>query len=89
MRRARFASDLVGQIYREGIRQNWKPEEGRNSGHYYLYCPHPKCHFRKTFSLTENGSSHKAKNSIAEMRRHGFVWQGRGGQHVAEFLGSD
>jgi phage gp16-like protein len=38
------------------------------------------------FSGSDQYAVHKLHNTVAELRRHGFVWQGRGGKHTAERL---
>lgn len=85
MKRA-FSSDMYRNVYKEAVRQGWVPQHKGRSPHAYLLCPHPGCHYRQAFSTT--GRSHKCEfqNHIAGMRKHGFVWQGRGGEHTAEPL---
>jgi len=86
-KRKGFTSDQLGSIFTEAVRQGWTPDEKRKSGHAYITCPHPECHHREVFSRTCNAAMHKLQNKISAMRKHGFVWQGRGGEHVAPLFG--
>lgn len=79
-----FTSDRYRDIYKEAIRQGWIPVERRKSGHKYLVCPHPDCNFREIFSTTGRGQYRELRNTVTALRRHGFLWEGRGGKHIAE-----
>lgn len=72
---------MLRQLYTEAIRQGWRPEERRKSGHLYVYCP--VCPYREAFSLTGKGCRHETKTKVRDMRQHGLVWRGRGGVHIA------
>lgn len=85
--RPRFRSKVLSEVYEEAIRQKFKPSYQQGSGHFCLTCPARGCGYTHTLSTTM-GDAYKQKtlNLITEMRRHGFVWQGRGGEHTAPRL---
>jgi hypothetical protein len=37
--------------------------------------------------MTGRYNLHEMNNKVALLRRHGFMWQGRGGEHVAKKIG--
>lgn len=82
-----FTSDILRSIYKEATRQGWRPEYGKGSNHAYVVCPHPECHYREAFSLSGRGLPKETGRKLSAMRRHGFVWKGRGGDHTADPLG--
>lgn len=82
-----FRSDQAKVLYDEAIRQGWWPPKDKGkSGHFFLRCPARRCAFEVPFSTTGKYNPRELKNQIAIMRRHGMVWQGRGGEHVAPRL---
>jgi hypothetical protein len=86
MRRG-FRSDQVAAVYDEALRQRWQiPDFQPGSGHMFLRCPKRGCSFLVAFSTTGRYHHHELNNQVALMRRHGFVWRGRGGQHAAPKL---
>lgn len=76
-----FTSDMLRQLYEEGVKQGWRPEDNRKSGHAYLYCP--RCPYREAFSKSGRGFPPEIGRKVTAMRRHGLVWKGRGGEHTA------
>ena len=77
-------SGTIARIYAEGIRQGFEHGIHRGSSHYFLRCKEPGCDFMQALSATQrDGDRRKVQNIITQMRRHGFVWQGRGGEHTA------
>jgi hypothetical protein len=80
-------SKTIARIYETGKDQGFEGGFHRGSSHYYLRCLEPGCNFMQTLSSTQNdGNSQKTLNIITQLRRHGFVWQGRGGEHTAALL---
>lgn len=85
--KVRFRSKTFRKIYLEGINQGFEGGYQQGSKHYYLRCPKKDCGFACTFSSTvSDAHPEKVRNFVAEMRRHGFVWEGRGGEHTAPRL---
>lgn len=82
-----FRSKTLKEVYREAIRQGFTPLEQNGEGHFCLRCPAKGCGYTHTFSgsMTDTHRQ-KALNAIAVMRRHGFIWKGRGGEHTAPRL---
>ena len=59
-----------------------------NHDHLFLRCPEPRCAMRVTFSKTVAGNDKKAFPKVRNLLlKHGFSYQGRGGEHTAEFFG--
>ena len=82
-----FRSKTLGEVYKEAIRQGFIPLEQNGEGHLRLRCPARGCGYTHTLSGSmTDAHKQKALNTIAVMRRHGFVWKGRGGQHTAPRL---
>lgn len=79
---SRFRSDRIRTLFRTAVAQGFQPGHFHGSGHAYLDCP--KCGGRIVFSTTCNGNGSKTRNAVAELRRHGFAWQGRPATHTAE-----
>lgn len=84
--KVRFRSTDMRKLYKEAVAQGFRPIHGPRAPHVYLLCPHPDCHYRQTLSTTDTGVVRNLKNYIADLRRHGLIWQGRGGKHTAPVL---
>jgi hypothetical protein len=86
MARRSFRSDQARDLYNEAVRQRWRPLSFGGSGHLFIGCPRKGCCFQVAFSTSGLYRPRELNNQICLMRRHGFTWQGRGGQHTAEKL---
>lgn len=85
--KVRFRSKNFREIYLEAIDQGFEGGRQQGSGHYYLRCPKKGCGYTHTFSASVSDShAEKVHNFVTSMRRHGFVWEGRGGEHTAPRL---
>lgn len=89
MHKRGFRSDILRTMYKEAVQQGWRPEGSKRSGHVYVCCPKEDCHFREAFSMSGRGHRHELAMKLNIMRKHGFTWQGRGGTHTAQPLGSE
>lgn len=76
-----FRSGKLRAIYEEAIRQGWRVRPRTGNGHAYLMCPQPGCKFSEPFTLTANEHSRTTENTLRDLRRHGFLWEGRSAQH--------
>mgnify|MGYP001566569201 CR=1 FL=1 len=81
-----FRSDILRDLYNAALKQGWRPDESRKSGHFYAHCP--QCPYREAFSRTGRGYNHEAHAKINSLRKHGFVWKGKGGEHTAPLPGN-
>lgn len=77
-----FRSDILRDVFQEGVRQGFRPSHRRGASHSYLECP--VCGYREAFSVTGRMRQHELHNKLTALRRHGFRWQGRGGEHTAQ-----
>lgn len=76
-----FRSGKLREIYEEAIRQGWKKRKRTGNGHIYLLCPHAGCTFSEPFTITANEHSRTTENTLRDLRRHGFRWQGKPAKH--------
>jgi hypothetical protein len=76
-----FRSDQLRAIYREAIEQRFT-SGFHGSQHVFVECPQPECEHREILTTTGRAYEHELKKKICRLRKHGFVWKGRGGQHV-------
>lgn len=79
----KFRSDIYRDIYNAAVEQGWQPERGKRASHAYLKCPHKGCYYREAFSLSSRSVGVESRHKIADMRKHGFEWQGRKVGHTA------
>lgn len=77
-----FTSDQLAALFREARRQGFIELPLSKNGHAYLRCR--RCPVRFSFTTTGNGSGRVFQNQVADLRRHGLLWQGRGGTHRAD-----
>lgn len=86
----KFKSKIFQRLYKEALRQGFTEHfpEGRNS-HIVLVCPKRGCGAQVQLSTTlSDGAPFKQHNIITKMRRHGLLWEGRGGKHTAPSFGA-
>lgn len=82
-----FSSDQAAAIYAAAVRQGWrKPRAASKSNHLHLFCPDRNCAYMAAFSLSGRYRGRELQNQIAQMRRHGLVWDGRPATHTAPRL---
>jgi hypothetical protein len=78
----RFRSDILRDIFKEGVRQGFAPSHRSGATHAYLRCP--VCGYQETFTMTGRMYQRELHNKLTSLRRHGFRWAGRGGVHTAQ-----
>lgn len=76
-----FRSKTLRRIYDETLQQGWAPRERTGNGHFYVQCPERGCTFSAPFSVTANEHPRNSQNVLRDLRRHGFVWEGRKAVH--------
>lgn len=76
-----FRGNDLYAVFKEGVGQGFIPLFSKRTSHMYLACP--QCKDRVMFSLSSTGSGNGKGNTIAALRRHGFIWQGRPATHTA------
>lgn len=77
---AGIRSDFLRAITREAIKQGFRLDwTGRHPALICPVCKHPEI-------ITGSGKQtfHESRSKATRLRRHGLLWQGRGGEHVAE-----
>lgn len=84
MARRSFRSDQARDLYNEAVKQGWRPLAIGGGGHASVSCPRRGCAFQVVFSTSGKYWPRELNNQITLMRRHGLVWQGRGGAHTAD-----
>lgn len=76
---AGIRSDFLREIAKAAITQDFTLEWGGK--HPVLICP--VCGHRETITASGKQSHHESRNKASRLRRHGLMWKGRGGTHVA------
>lgn len=76
-----FRGNDLYSVFKEGVAQGFVPFFSKRTSHAYLACP--QCRDRIMFSITGTGGGNGKSNKVADLRRHGFVWQGRPAEHTA------
>ncbi len=85
--KGRFRSKTMREIFRQASEQNFEPGFQDGSGHFSLRCKKKGCGYTQSLSSTmDDGNPQRIQNVVAGLRRHGFVWEGRGGEHTAPLL---
>lgn len=77
----RFRSDYLQKIFNAAVKQNFEPGNLPGSTHVYLRCL--QCGHREIFTTTGRGRLHETKKKINVLRRHGLIFDQRGGGHAA------
>lgn len=73
-------SDFLREIVKTATQQGFELEKGGK--HPALVCP--VCGHREVITATGKQNFHESRSKASRLRRHGLVWQGRGGKHVEE-----
>lgn len=76
---ASIRSDFLRSIVKAAIEQGFTLEWGGK--HPALICP--VCGHPEIITTTGKQAFHESRNKACRLRRHGLLWKGRGGQHVA------
>jgi hypothetical protein len=76
----RIRSDLLRAVVAEAVKQSFELDWSGN--HPALICP--VCKHREVITATGKQSFHESRNKVCRLRRHGLMWKGRGGEHVAK-----
>jgi hypothetical protein len=77
---AYIRSDFLRDLVKTAVKQDFLFDPGGK--HPVLVCP--VCGHRETITATGKQKFHESRNKAARLRRHGLIWQGRGGKHVGE-----
>ncbi len=80
--RRQFRSRNLQALFMEGIRQGFISGKREGSQHYYLRCPRKGCDFSQPISGSAKDTPREMLNTVSALRRHGFVWEGRGGSRL-------
>lgn len=75
-----FRSDFLRDLVKAAVSQKFEFDNGGR--HPALVCP--VCGHREVITKTGRQTFHESRNKAARLRRHGLLWEGRGGEHVAE-----
>jgi hypothetical protein len=76
-----FRSDLLRRLVDAAEEQKVFELDRSRGKHPALVCL--TCGYREIVSNTARLMDHEGKNKIGRLRRHGLLWQGRGGTHNA------
>jgi hypothetical protein len=76
---AGIRSDFLREIVKEAVAQKFAFEWGGK--HPVLVCP--VCGHRETITASGKQTFHESRNKVCRLRRHGLLWKGIGGKHVA------
>lgn len=74
----KIRSDRLRQIVSAAVDQGFTVEHGTR--HPALICP--VCGHHEIITTSGRQLHHEIRNKISRLRRHGLVFEGRGGEHV-------
>jgi hypothetical protein len=70
-------SDKLRRLISAALSQGWQHDIG--GSHPRVVCP--VCGHREVYTASGRQHEHEIKKKIARLRRHGVLFDGRGGQH--------
>lgn len=74
----RVRSDRLRKVIKAAVSQGFVPESG--GSHPALVCP--VCGHREIYTASGKQHEHEIKKKIVRLRKHGLIFEGRGGDHV-------
>jgi hypothetical protein len=76
-KRPRIRSDVLRRLIDCALKQGWQHKIG--GAHPMIVCP--ICGHREIYTMTGKQHEHEIKKKIARLRKHGVLFNGRGGIH--------
>jgi len=77
MGQPKVRSDKLRKLIMTAVRQGWRSDLCGN--HPSIVCP--VCGHREIYTTSGRMHTHEIKKKIARLRRHGLIFDGRGGIH--------